>query len=313
MKKIFFLSTLIAIALIGCNPNEPQNPDTPKMDVTDYAQTNAWFQTGKAINPDLLDVFYLIPTAGQDWVDANGATHHILDINNPEHRATMEMRYNIAAPIFGDSANLFSPYYQQITLEVWAGGPDSINKYYPIAFADVKASFDYYMEHWNNGRDFILAGFSQGAKGVKELMKVMTEEQYARMKAAYVIGFPILQEDLDATDRFKPAQGADDLGVTISYNSVDDEAGIGNIFRHSKMIINPANWSTGTEVAQVNDTVTNYINKEHMMLFVDGVDPNTVFQPAMAMLFPKGNYHLLELPLYAPYLRENVKVRLYGK
>ncbi len=312
MKNIYFLSCLMAIALISCDNNEPTNSNgSQSVAVTDYSKAEAWFQTGKEINPDLLDVFYVIPTSGSDWVDAEGVNHHLLDITNPDHRTAMETRFNMAYPIFGDSANFFSPYYQQVTLEVWAGGYDTINTYYPLAFADVKAAFDYYMAHWNNGREFVLAGFSQGAKGVKELMKVMTDEQYARMKAAYVIGFPVLQEDLDATDRFKPAQGADDLGVTISYNSVDDEAGIAELFRHSKMIINPANWSTGTEVAQVNDTVTNYINKDHMILFVDGVNPNSIFQPAMAMLFPKGCYHLLELPLYAPYLRENVKLRLY--
>ncbi len=223
-------------------------------------------------------MFYVIPTSGADWVDGDGVTHHFLDINNPDHRLAMEDRFNMAYPIFGDSANFFSPYYRQITLQVWAGGTEAVNQYYPTTFEDVKADFDYYMEHWNGGREFVLAGFSQGVKGVKELMKVMTEEQYARMKAAYVIGFPVLQEDVDATDRFKPA-----------------------------------NWSTGTEVAQVNDTVTNYINKEHMMLFVDGVDSEKIFQPETAELFPLGNYHLLELPLYAKYLRENVKLRLYGK
>ncbi len=168
------------------------------------------------------------------------------------------------------------------------------------------------MEHWNGGREFVLAGFSQGAKGVKELIKSMTDEQFARMKAAYVIGFPVLEEDLAATNRFKPAQGAKDTGVTISWNSVDNEDGIGDIFRHSQMIINPASWSTGTEVAQVNDTVTSYISKEHMMLFVDGVNPASVYSEATSMLFPYGNYHLLELPLYGKFIRENVKLRLYG-
>ncbi len=308
---VWSIVLLAAVAFVGCDDDD--NTQQPEFVEMDYANRNYWFQTGKDINPNLLDVFYVIPTAGSDWVDNSGEVHHTLDINNPNHREAMENRFNMAYPIFGDSANFFSPYYRQITLEVWAAGEDAINKYYPIAFADVKAAFDYYMKHWNGGREFVLAGFSQGAKGVKELVKSMTDEQYSRMKAAYVIGFPILQEDLDATDRFVAAQGVDDTGVTISYNSVDNEAGIGDIFRHTKMIINPANWSTGTEVAQVNDTVTNYINKEHMMLFVDGVNPATIFQPEMAMLFPLGNFHLLELPLYAPYLRENVKKRLYGK
>ncbi len=309
MKRVLVVIAAAAMVFAGCRKDDVGGAEVSE---PDYSESVSWFQTGREIDPSLKDVFYVIPTAGEDWVDEDGVTHHHLDITNPDHRAAMETRFNMAYPIFGDRANFFSPYYRQITLQVWAGGPEAVNKYYPLTYKDVKAAFDYYMKHWNGGREFVLAGFSQGAKGVKELIKSMTDEQFSRMKAAYVIGFPVLQEDLDATDRFVPAQGSDDTGVTISYNSVDNEEGITDTFRHSKMIINPANWSTGTEVAQVNDTVTNYINKEHMMLFVDGVDPKTIYQPAMASLFPLGNFHLLELPLYAPYLRENVKKRLYG-
>ncbi len=311
MKNLFLAMTFAVMLFTGCKDNNVS--DYYDLEVLDYSLSENWFQSGKEINQDLLDVFYVIPTSGFDWTDEDGIVHHHLDVSNPDHRKAMGQCFDVAYPIFGDSANFFSPYYQQVTLQVWEGGDDTINKYYPLAFRDVKAAFDYYMANWNGGREFVLAGFSQGAKGVKELVKNMTDEQFARMKAAYVIGFPILQEDLDATCRFIPAKGAKDIGVTISYNSVDNEDGIGDIFRNSMMIINPANWSTDTEIAQVNDTVTNYINKEHMMLFVDGVDPKSVYQPETSALFPLGNYHLLELPLYAKYLNKNVKQRLYGK
>ncbi len=311
MRRLLLAVAFAAMTMVACDKDDDKNK--PLAEVLDYSDGDNWFQTGKEMDPNLSDVFYLIPTAGEDWVDEDGVTHHFLDVTNPAHRAMMDNRFNMAYPIFGDGVNFFSPYYQQITLQVWANGPEWIDEYYPVTFKDVKAAFDYYMKHWNGGRDFVLAGFSQGAKGVKELVKSMTDEQFARMKAAYVIGFPVLQEDLDATDRFVAAEGAADTGVTISWNSVDNEEGIGDILCNSKMIINPANWSTGTEVAQVNDTVTNYINKEHMMLFVDGVDPDSVYAPAMSALFPYGNFHLLELPLYGGFIRENIKLRLYGE
>ncbi len=320
MKKYFKSIALTAVALMffACtDENDESTGSKADSFVTtpapDYGQTTSWFQTGKEINPQLADVFYLIPTSGADWVNEDGKVCHFFDINKPEHRELMNTRFNMGHNIFGDSVNFFSPYYREITLEVWAGGNDSVNKYYPTTYSDVKAAFDYYMENWNDGRDFVLAGFSQGAKGVKELVKNMTDEQFSRMKAAYVIGFPVLQEDLDATERFKGATGADDLGVTISFNSADDEDGIGPLFHNSTMIINPVNWSTGSDTVQVNDTVRNYISHEHMTIFVDGVDPNSVFSEATAPLFPLGNYHLLELPLYGKYLRENMKLRLYKK
>ncbi len=320
MKKYFRLIAFTAIALTfgACEEdnnegagNEAKSFITPPK--PDYAEGTSWFQTGKEIDSQLADVFYLIPTSGSDWVNEDGKVCHFFDVNKPEHRELMDTRFSMGYNIFGDSVNFFSPYYREITLEVWAGGNDSVNKYYPTTYSDVKAAFDHYMEKWNGGRNFVLAGFSQGAKGVKELIKNMTDEQFSRMKAAYVIGFPVWQEDLDATERFKGATGADDLGVTISFNSADNEDGIGPLFHNSTMIINPVNWSTGTDTVQVNDTVQNYINRENMTLFVDGVDPASVFNETAAALFPLGNYHLLELPLYGKYLRENMKLRLYKK
>ncbi len=312
MKRVLWTLAIVSV-LVACSDGDDNSVKTPETTPVDYSDSRSWFQTGREINPELKDVFYVIPTAGEDWVNDEGEICHHLDINNPDHREAMENRFNMALPIFGSDANFFSPYYRQITLQVWEAGNAAINHYYRTTFTDVKAAFDYYMKHWNGGREFVLAGFSQGAKGVKELIKSMSDEEFSRMKAAYVIGFPVLQEDVDATDRFVPAQGATDTGVTISYNSVTGEEGIGDIFRHSTMIINPANWSTGSEVAQVNPAVTNYINKQHMMLFVDGVDAASIYQPALSKLFPLGNLHLMELPLYADFLRENVKVRLYGE
>ncbi len=303
----------LAACCKGDDNNGNNGVEVPERAPVNYADSRNWFETNREINPEWKDVFYVIPTAGESWVNEKGEICHYLDINNPDHRLAMENRFNMAFPIFGDQANFFSPYYRQITLEVWEAGNAAINHYYPATFADVKAAFDYYMKHWNGGREFVLAGFSQGAKGVKELIKSLSDEEFSRMKAAYVIGFPVLQEDIDATDRFVPAQGATDTGVTISYNSVTGEEGIGDIFRNSKMIINPVNWSTGSEVAQISVGVHNYVNREHMMLFVEGFDAESIYQPAMAKLFPLGNLHLMELPLYKDFLRENVKVRLYGE
>ncbi len=316
MRK--FLWTLaIVSALVACTDGDGNGANATVTTALDYSDSRNWFQTEREIDTSLKDVFYVIPTAGESWVNDKGEICHYLDVNNADHRKAMEDRFNLALSIFGDGTNFFSPYYRQIVLEVWEAGDAAINHYYPAAFADVKAAFDYYMKHWNGGREFVLAGFSQGAKGVKELVKTMSDEEFSRMKAAYVIGFPVLQEDVDATDRFVPAQGAADTGVTISYNSVTGEEGIGDIFRNSKMIINPANWSTGSEVAQISVGVSNYVNREHMMLFVEGEGAEAyaeaVYQPALSKLFPLGNLHLMELPLYKDYLRENVKLRLYGE
>ncbi len=317
-KKLFLL-LLGACVVVGCSDNGENLPgDGEDADVSIYNSQHNWYQTGKNIDTKLCDVFYVLETCTDAWVDDNGVTQYYADISAPLHREQMKACLDQAYGIFGDSVNFFAPYYRQITIHVWGGGFKAVDELYPKAFEDVKEAFDYYIKHWNGGRKFVLAGFSQGGKGVKELIKTMTDEQYSRMVAAYVVGFPVLEEDMSATGRFHPAQGSHDTGVTVSYSSVKDAESIGNFFKNSQMIINPVSWTTETEPATINNdihkNVSVAINKEHMVLFVDGIPAGeNGTPPGWSLFFGEGCYHMLELPLYGDYLRENVKDRLYQR
>ncbi len=315
MKKLNFLLLAVWVCLaVGCK-NSDDEPNGGNEASSKYAQEENWYRS-ETINPNLCEVFYVVETCTQPWTDENGVVQNYADLSKPEHRQAMTERFVRAYEIFGDSANFFTPYYNQVNIGVWQGGEEAVAQYYPKAFSEVKEAFDYYMEHWNNGRPFILAGFSQGAKGVKELVKGLTPEQYERMVAAYVIGFAILDEDI-ATNRFIPAQGSHDTGVTISYNTADNPDGIGIYFRDSRMIINPVNWSTEPATTVINNAtfqnVSVTLDKDYMTLFADGINPDSYYNPSMASIFPYGNFHMIELPLYADFLRENVKDRLYQR
>ncbi len=322
MKKFRFLMLAVwACLAVGCTNNEENlngNNGSTNGESSVYASSEYWYRS-ETINPELCDVFYVVETCTQPWHNESGELQYYADLSKPEHRGAMTERFKRAEDIFGTRANFFTPYYNQVNIGVWMGGDEAVNQYYPKAFKEVKEAFDYYMEHWNDGRKFVLAGFSQGAKGVKELIKSMPQEQYDRMIAAYVIGFTILEEDV-ATGRFIPAQGSTDRGVIISYNTADNEDGIGTFFKKSKMIINPVNWSTEAkteiiETVEINGNTFNNVSitldKNHMTLFADGIDPDAFYNEAMADIFPYGNFHMAELPLYANYLRENVIARMY--
>ncbi len=313
MKQYLLIFALLTIISAGCNKDDTlATSSIYEQNTIDYSCKENWYQTDIAVDPNLCDVFYILETCTNDWTDSLGNIHHFANLESPQHRDLMTIYMKRACDIFGDSTNFFSPYYRQLTIEPWIEGLDSVATYYPQAHTDIKTAFDYYMTNLNNGRRYALAGFSQGGKAVKELIKTMTDEQYNLMSAAYVIGFPILKEDTLASNRFIPAQTATDKGVTISYNSVSDINGIGEFFSNSTMIINPVNWTTTSETAQVNDSVTVSINQQHMALLVDGLNPEEQYIPDLAPLFPKGNYHLLELPLYEEHLRKNIKERLYN-
>lgn len=304
MNKVYVLITAIAaLALTGCS--------TQKTEENMYANADYWYQNGRAIDPTLADVFYILPTCVHDWTDEEGNVCHYASLTDPEQREKMLPSYLLADEIFADSANFFAPYYRHISLETWGEGEDVINERFPNAMADIREAFKYYLDNCNNGRPFVLAGFSQGAKCVVELVKEMDAETLQQMVAAYVCGYRVTAADTLASQNLRAAQSATDRRVVIAYNTVTDASGINSVLEGGNVfVINPASWTTDTETHALNDSVNITIDPVHNVLVADGMDADKYFVPALEYLFPKGNLHLQELLMYKDVLRENVKERL---
>ena len=217
--------------------------------------------------------------------------------------------YKLAQDRFGEEANFYAPYYRQITLESWAKDLGIIKQRLAIAMDDLQAAFQYYLQHENQGRPFILAGFSQGGEGVKHLLKGMSASVYERMIAAYVIGFTITQGELDKYPYLVAAKDSSDVGVTICYNSASDYAFLPSFIRNNAVCINPVNWTTSETKAKLNDTVSVWMDTNSNFLYVEGFNPDNYFVPSLEYLFTRGSYHLQELTFYQEYLKANAKVR----
>lgn len=273
-----------------------------------YSNPLMWYREANTSGDKGYDVFYILPTCVWDKIDANGDTLHYATPLDSTDRAAMLMSFELAEQIFGGDANFYSPYYRQASLQSWS--TDSLVKArFPLSFMDVKHSFDYYINHINNGKPFILAGFSQGAKCVIELLKTLSDEQYRQLIASYVIGYNITDSDTLDYKQIKPATCSSDIGVTICYNSVASVEAIFPSFIPNVACINPLNWSTDSTKASLNDTVTVHVDTYHKVLIVDGFDPEHYYYKSLAFLFKMGNYHLQELYFYKYALSANVKTR----
>ena len=125
--------------------------------------------------------------------------------------------------------------------------------YLEIAFADVEDAFEYYWDNYNDGRPVILAGFSQGADMCLRLMENCfdEEEKMDQLVACYAIGWRITADDLAAYPQLKMAQGEDDTGVIVSFNSeAEDVTDSLMIPEGTKTFaINPLNWKTDSTPA----------------------------------------------------------------
>lgn len=275
----------------------------------DYSEDVAWYKELSEANA-VADIFYIAPTCIWNWNDEEGRIVYFEDIYNESQRQALLPSLKLAQNIFGVGNNFYAPYYRQISLDSWMEGEQAVAERFPYAMADVKNAFDYYMKHYNQGRPFVLAGFSQGAKSVVELLKELTAEEYERLVAAYVVGYRVTKEELANYPTIVGACGADDTGVTICYNSVATPDAICPVLSPSTLCINPVNWSRDEIPAVLNDTVTVTLDNTWKVLRVEGLDEEKYYNPSLGSLFKLGNYHLLELTLYKQSLADNVKLRI---
>ena len=277
----------------------------------DYSRAETWYQVSNAsASGRSADIFYVAPTCIWDWTDSSGVVMHFGDVYNDEQRQAIDPSLRLAADIFTQQSNFYAPYYRQITLESWIEGEDTVARRFPYAMQDVQRAFDYYLKNENGGRPFVLAGFSQGAKAVVELLKGLPDSVYSRMVAAYVIGYRVTEEEAKSYRTIVAASDSADVGVTVCYNSVDSVDAICPVLSDSYLCINPVNWKTDGSPAYLNDSVTVRIDTKHHVLLVDGFDEKQYYLPSLGAMFKEGNYHLQELTFYQDCLNRNVKQRV---
>ena len=311
---ISLLAFFILAPCTGCNDTfaDERSVESVYIPVApDYSDSRMWTIVRNDANGSGADVFYIPSTWEYDWNKSEGIVCHYADPSREDHRADMSIEIDKVAEYMAEGNNFYSPYYRHITLDSWATlNEDTINRrYHDVAFVDVRRAFDMYVEKENNGRPFILAGFSQGGKSVVELLKVMDESTRNRMVAAYVLGYKVTPEDVEAQPYIKAAEGETDTGVVICYNSVSDVKYVKPVVSAPNiMCINPVNWKTDATPAILNDTITVTLAPEYKVLVVNGFDGS--YLPNILGILNVGDYHGIEPWAYSECLRKNFRQRI---
>lgn len=295
---------------------------------SDYSKEDNWMVIPEITHK--VDTFYLYPTC---YTDDSEDAKPICDIDDEAVRTTAQFIYENQATVFEESTNVFVPYYRQSNINQVAGMDSKQLEEYQKKEqrTDVYAALDYYFEHYNNGRPFIIAGHSQGSIMTRIVLGEYMEahpEYYERMVAAYVIGYSITSDFLNEHPYLKFAEGADDTGVIVSWNT----EGPGNKGHHNLVVedgaisINPINWKRDDTYASVDENLGSRILNEETGTyeikqgFADaqldtgrGVvicTTNKVEYVTAAEIFGPESLHSNDYALYYENLRENIKIRI---
>jgi hypothetical protein len=196
------------------------------------------------------DVFFIHPTIytyepanGYPW---NGNVEDA-DLNQRVDNSTILNQ----ASIFNAAGRVFAPRYRQAHLYAYFTPNETDAKAaFDTAYADVKAAFEYYLKHFNQGRPFIIAAHSQGTQHGKRLIRELIDGQplQEQLIVAYLVGMPT---PADFFTHIPVCQNADQTGCFVTWNTYAKGYTPPN---HGKELYkaaatNPLNWTTNGEPA----------------------------------------------------------------
>lgn len=288
-------------------------------------------------SPVVVDVFFIHPTtyySSNNWnqplddKEANNLTDDWVLLNQ--------------ASIFSSCCFVYAPRYRQATLySVLSNDPDG-DRALDVAYQDVKASFEYYLNNYNQGRPFIIASHSQGAWHALRLLEESQFQQELRQQliVGYLVGMPLPMdkfsrslEELPLCEEEKQSQ------CIVTWNSVSESADVSFYYQYARVkykqfyesnqgkklsCINPLTWSTNNKPAASSLNLggvnfnrnRSYRPKPDEGLVaaqcIDGIlyitEPKT--SGYNWLMFGKGNYHMHDYDLFHMNVRTNVGVRI---
>ncbi len=338
-------AALCVIALIaGCTskpavPPSASTSETTSAPAPDYADASNWLsQPSSSDASKPVDVFYLGDTT---YSRPDSSSPDIGRIDDPNMKQGAQVKFTTTASAFEPIANVYAPYNRQVdarfksTLPI----PQQLQLEAGIPTSDAVSAFEYYLEHLNGGRPFILAGHSQGSNLIANILSGYMKEHpelYERMVAAYVIGFSVTGDYLAENPQLKFAHGPDDTGVIISYNTEAPVMRAPNpVTMPGGIAINPITWTTSETTATASQSLgaiavdpktggavvdgagnpvkaEHYadaiVNKKRGVVLCGTADPNQLApgNPALQV----GIYHSYDYPFYYFDIRANAANRI---
>ena len=346
MKKIlYFALSILAVSAVACDSSkEPSNsqgenttkipenlknvPGIQKFETTiDYSNEAYWIS--RPANPDKdVDVIYYYPTA---YFSNDITKCAISDIDDPGMMASGASYVYNHGLVFKETCNVYAPLYRQSDVSYASSLDDELfNSFLNFTSSqDPTAAIDYYFKNLNNGRPFILAGHSQGSSTLVKLLEnyfVSHPEYLERMIAAYAIGFSVTDEFLASHPYLKFAEGADDTGVIVSWNTEGPGNKNANNFVVEKgaVSINPLNWKRDDTYASVSENLGSFINGETIPGVADArldlergvvvVSTEEAKKYAMSeqfiSIFGPESYHNQDYGFFQENLKKNVADRI---
>ncbi|MFC3050738.1 DUF3089 domain-containing protein [Kordiimonas pumila] len=339
--------TALKIAFVPKHSFAEDTPDAPR----DYTQDASWValpgMQSEALSlpqgvmsitqvPEA-DIFFIHPTTYLSRAHWNAP----IGDNDSDNRVENNVMKSQTSS-FNLAGNIYAPRYRQATFGAFLDDTGSGLKALGVAYTDVLAAFDNFIQTRSNGRPFILAGHSQGSLHLLYLLqhRVSGTPLAKRMIAAYIIGWPVsLEADLGAMADISACNTPDDTQCVVSYQTfgmngnpdaiyqyMNNTAGLNGQPRTGTTMLctNPLTWEVGGTagatanlgaIARSNNTL-DPISAPIKHLFGAKCGPDGILylqqEPGKAWQEFKmvgENYHVYDYNMFYMNIRANASLR----
>jgi hypothetical protein len=266
-----------------------------------------------------VDIFFIHPTTYTSKDKEMGWNASVTNPTLNEKTNNTAILYQASA--FNKTGNIYAPYYRQAnyyaylpithqdTVEAWQA--------FTLAYKDVANAFKYYLQHYNNGKPFIIAAHSQGTNHATTLIKEFIDGKPLQQQliAAYLVGMPIKENEFK---NIKPCTKPNQTNCFCSWRTMKKNYIVPYIQKETfkAVVTNPLSW-------QINDSIVLRKNNKGSILknfkkIVPHVADAIVHQNVLWTRHPKffgsflirlKNYHIADYNFYYESIRENTFLR----
>ncbi len=290
----------------------------------------------------LVDVFYVHPTGFLKRTNWNASLEQEDDSDIP-----VSVMLAGQASAFNGCGRVFAPKYRQASILAFLLpllAPQRTDAYQALdlAYEDVARAFDYFIEHYNQGRPFIVASHSQGTHHALRLLaeKIDRTPLYSRLIAAYTIGLGVPKDYFERVFHdIVPCESPTQTGCLITWDTSREGSRfhVPRVHRYPdgwepargkpRFCINPLTWTASEERAPASlhlgalmgKMVPKAVNPDGCEF--EGISPAHTWaqchdnrlwiaeQPKGPFYDYLGVYHNYDINLFWMNLRENARER----
>lgn len=264
------------------------------------------------------DVFFIHPTTYTEKPKTIYAWNHDLrdeKLNDGvDNSATL-----FQASAFNLAGKVFVPRYRQAHYAVFlTSHPEDKKAALDTAYSDVSMAFQYYLDHYNQGRPFIIASHSQGTIHAARLLQdfVLNKPLQSKLVAAYIPGMAVPQDSLPG---LPPCESDSATGCFVSWSTYEK----GYVPPYYELAlaravcVNPISWELSENYTPKTQQKGATLRPFHLALpqicdaqVHGGILWVTKPKFRGSWLWTDKNYHMGDINLFYFDIRENAALRV---